>query len=79
MYGIPVVFGPKWQKFREARGLLDAGAAFSVNNYNQFSAALDEAFVRKEEMGDAAAEYVAKESGASKIIYDALFNNTTSL
>ena len=79
VYGIPVVFGPKWQKFREARGLLDAGAAFSVNNYNQFSAALDEAFVRKEEMGDAAAEYVAKESGASKIIYDALFNNTTSL
>lgn len=79
VYGMPVVFGPKWTKFREARGLLDAGAAFSVNDYKQLSAALDEAFVRRKEMGSAAAEYVVKESGASKIIYDALFNNATPL
>ena len=79
VYGMPVVFGPKWTKFREARGLLDAGAAFSVNDYKQLSAALDEAFVRRKEMGSAAAEYVVKESGASKIIYDTLFNNATPL
>lgn len=79
VYGMPVVFGPRWTKFREARGLLDAGAAFSVNDYKQLSAALDEAFVRRKEMGSAAAEYVVKESGASKMIYDALFNNATPL
>ena len=50
-----------------------------MNDYKQLSAALDEAFVRRKEMGSAAAEYVVKESGASKIIYDALFNNATPL
>ena len=73
VYGMPVVFGPKWQKFREARGLLNAGAAKSVKNYREFAAALDKAFEQQAAMGQAAADYVNSELGATNIIYNALF------
>lgn len=73
VYGMPVVFGPHWQKFREARGLIQAGAAISVKNYREFAAALDRAFDQQQQMGQAAADYVQSERGATNIIYNALF------
>ena len=73
VYGIPVIFGPKWQKFREAKGLLQAQAALSVSNYKEFANALDTAFATQEMMGERAAQYVQSESGATHIIYNALF------
>lgn len=68
VYGMPVVFGPKWMKFREARGLLDASAALTVRNYHEFEEALDTAFTRQNEMGKAAVDYVNAECGATKMI-----------
>lgn len=38
VWGIPVFFGPKWQKFREAHELQDMGAGFSVNNETEMIA-----------------------------------------
>ena len=73
VYGIPVIFGPKWQKFREARGLLQSQAALSVRNYKEFANALDTAFSTQSIMGERAAQYVQSESGATNIIYNALF------
>ena len=75
VYGMPVVFGPNWKKFREAHGLIDAGAAISVKNYREFAAALDRAFNEQQQMGQHAADYVQNERGATNIIYNALFNN----
>ena len=75
VYGMPVVFGPNWKKFREAQGLQEAGAAISVTNYHELAAALDAAFEQQDLMGQAAANYVASECGATDIIYNALFNN----
>lgn len=72
VYGIPVVFGPEWQKFREAHGLIDAGAAISVKNYQEFSNALDTAFDNQKTMGQAAANYVNSECGATEIILKTL-------
>lgn len=73
VYGMPVVFGPKWQKFREARGLLNAGAAKSVKNYREFAAALDKAFEQQVAMGQAATNYVNSELGATEKIYQEIF------
>lgn len=73
VYGIPVIFGPKWQKFREAQGLLQAQAALSVRNYKEFANALDTAFTNQQMMGERATQYVQSESGATNIIYNALF------
>ena len=73
VYGIPVIFGPKWHKFREAKGLLQAQAALSVRNYKEFASALDTAFINQQMMGERATQYVQSESGATNIIYNALF------
>ena len=35
VYGIPVIFGPKYQKFMEAIQLLEAQGAFSIKNYEE--------------------------------------------
>lgn len=73
VYGMPVVFGPKWKKFREAQGLLNVGAALSITNYRELAAALDTAFDQQQAMGQRAIDYVQNECGATEIIYNELF------
>lgn len=73
VYGIPVLFGPNYHNFREAKGLIAAGAAFSVSDYKTFEAAMDKAFLEKETMGRAAGDYVRSELGATEQIYKELF------
>ncbi len=34
-FGLPVIFGPNYEKFTEAKELIKAGGAFSVNNTNE--------------------------------------------
>ena len=73
-YGLPVVFGPKYQQFREAQGLIDAGAGQSIRKYEELEKALDDAFANHEESGAKALEYVKSELGATDRIYNAIFD-----
>ena len=41
VYGTPVVFGPKYQKFKEAHDLVALGGAFSVNNGGEYRAIME--------------------------------------
>lgn len=68
VWGMPVVFGPKSDAFREAKGLVGHDAARRISNYAELEAALDEAFARQEEMGQHAAAYVRSEVGATERI-----------
>ena len=72
-YGVPVVFGPNYHHFREAQGLIDAGAARSIKNYAELEAAFTTALEQHETIGAKAAEYVQSELGATDKIYKALF------
>lgn len=72
VYGIPVLFGPKHEHFREAKGLLAAGAAYSIRNYDELRNRLDEAFDNQTTMGAKAKAYVMSECGATKAILDSL-------
>ena len=72
-YGMPVVFGPNYHHFREAQGLIDAGAARSIKNYNELAAALTTALEQHEYLGTKAAEYVSSELGATEKIYKEIF------
>lgn len=69
VYGMPVVFGPRYQYFREACGLIQNGAALSVKKYDQLKEAFNTAFINQEEMGRKAAEYVESERGATDHIF----------
>ncbi len=75
-FGRPVVFGPNYHHFREAQGLIDAGAGKSVKNYRELAAAMDYALDNHRELGDKAYQYVASEIGATEKIYQDLFGHS---
>ena len=37
VYGIPVLFGPAYKKFREAVDLIELGGAFAIKNWDEFA------------------------------------------
>ncbi|MCQ2342114.1 MAG: 3-deoxy-D-manno-octulosonic acid transferase [Paludibacteraceae bacterium] len=73
VWGVPVLFGPKYRKFREAEGLIQAGASFSVKDYEEFRDRMDEAIANRQTMGQAARQYVQSELGATEKIYKQIF------
>ena len=73
-YGMPVLFGPNYHHFREAKGLIAAGAAESISNYAELEKALNHALDSHADMGAKAAAYVQSELGATDKIYKELFN-----
>ena len=73
VYGLPVLFGPNYHHFREAQGLIDAGAARSINNYSELEAALNTALDQYQEIGAKSAAYVQSELGATQKIYNNIF------
>ncbi|MEH6304438.1 glycosyltransferase N-terminal domain-containing protein [Olivibacter sp. CPCC 100613] len=73
-YGVPVIFGPNYQKFQEAKDLIAAKAAYSVHNLQEFVALferLQETAIR-EEAGNRAYGYVQQQAGATGKIMDYL-------
>ena len=73
VYGLPVLFGPNYMHFREAKGLIAAGAARSISNYEELEAALNIALKKHYDIGEKAAAYVESELGATDRIYSAIF------
>ncbi len=69
VYGLPVIFGPNYQRFREAHDLLAAGAGYSVKNAKKFQETTDrlrqdpEAYLAA---ARAAGRYVQGNSGATE-------------
>ena len=72
-WGMPVVFGPNYHKFQEAKELIECGAGRSIKNYEECARALDEFFEKNEVASKAAAEYVASHTGVTEIIYNSQF------
>ena len=70
-YGIPVAFGPKYQKFKEARDLVALQGATSVRSQEEFYALLDKLVKNKpvrEERGRICLDYVKQNLGATEKI-----------
>ena len=65
-FGLPVIFGPNYQKFQEAKDLIAIGTAKSVNNPDELLQAV--AYFNDTESGHLAADYVAAKKGATDII-----------
>jgi 3-deoxy-D-manno-octulosonic-acid transferase len=67
VWNVPVVFGPNYQKFREARELIEVGGAFSIDNYEALEAQFNTLFADNK-AGMIAGEYVATNIGATELI-----------
>ena len=67
-YGIPVLFGPRFQKFKEARDLIKVGGGFSVASKDEFVAKMDELLTYAEVLkaaGESAGQFVKGNAGAT--------------
>ena len=73
VYGMPVIFGPRYHKFREAEELIEEGGGFAVSDYASFAAVMDDALAHHKEYGERAGAYVQSQVGATSRIYQALF------
>ena len=66
VYGIPVIFGPNFKKFREAQGLREQGGGYSIADTESFRGLMDE-FLQYDETlkaaGKHAGDYVRSNSG----------------
>lgn len=75
VYGIPVIFGPNNQRFREARQLIQCGGGFEITDYNSLKATIDKfisdpAYLKNS--GKAAGDYVLSSKGTSEQIVKSL-------
>jgi len=69
-YGIPVIFGPKYEKFKEAVDLVTIMAGFSILSQEELDLVFEEMQdeQKREEWGMAAEKYVKQNAGATQII-----------
>ena len=73
VYAIPVIFGPNHTRFREAMGLLDVHGAFSVTDYDDFSAIADRLLTDSDfrhAAGESAGRYVSTHAGATQKVLE---------
>ena len=68
-YGIPILFGPRIDKFPEARALIELKSARLVNNSAEFLHAIDLLVPRLQEIRQNIHQYLKEQSGASERIY----------
>lgn len=69
-FGLPVIFGPKYDKFQEAKDLIASGAGFAINNNEGLLKAFS-SLKNTERFNQASASaknYVQNQSGATAII-----------
>lgn len=72
-YGVPVIFGPKYQKFQEAVDLIENGAAFSIQNQDELKNKFHELFFNENQRnlcGKEAINYVNKMRGGTALLLD---------
>ena len=68
-FGLPVIFGPNYQKFNEATKLIALGGAKSISNYTELTLAID-SFANFNQT--IATNYIKNSSGATEKILESL-------
>ena len=72
VYGCPLLFGPKHHNFPEAAELISFGGAKSISNKEEFQKAVNDYL--NEAPKDAILHYCENKRGASKKMWDGIFN-----
>jgi 3-deoxy-D-manno-octulosonic-acid transferase len=75
-FGLPVIFGPNYDKFIEAKELIHTGGAFSITSANDFDKTMN--LLTKDDVlkmaSFASKSYVLSHVGATDKIFNAIFN-----
>lgn len=67
-FGLPIIFGPNFEKFQEAKDLIQVGAAYSYEKYDELQILLNNYFENENERdfsGRKSKSYVDEKRGAS--------------
>jgi len=75
-FGKPVVFGPHYQKFKEADDLIKLGGGFSINNIDQFTKIANKLLYNPEfleKTSEICSSYVQNNIGGTEIIIKDIF------
>lgn len=73
VHGVPVIFGPNYKKFLEARELLKNGGGFTITNEKELNKTLKNFVTSPEDLeiaGEKAAEYIYENAGATEKIVE---------
>lgn len=76
VYGIPVIYGPKYGKFKEASDLIACGGAYCVHDADEFAAIVDKLRTDANllrQSGNVADKYIKSHLGATGFIYNSIF------
>lgn len=68
VYGMPVLFGPRYHKFKEAKDLIAVGGGFSITDDSSFRTKMDELLTDPTALktsGQAAGDFVKNSVGAT--------------
>lgn len=70
-FGIPIIIGPEYQKFKEAVDLVDLGGIISIKNQKELNSELNELFLYSEirtMKGKVSKDFITNNVGATKMI-----------
>lgn len=76
VYSIPVIFGPRYHKFKEARDMISLGGAFTVKSSEELRITLDRLYKDTEarkSAGRNAGKYIRDNLGATDHIFNDIF------
>lgn len=76
-FGLPIIFGEKYQKFNEAVCLVDQKGAFSIKNYEELEKKIEKLVKNtnfRKEAGSVAKTFVFKQKGATDTIVSYCFS-----
>lgn len=82
VYGMPVIFGPNYHRFREARELIANKGAVSIKNSDELVYEIKSFFQSQEKLqsySEASRQYVSDRTGATKVIMTELEDYITNV
>ncbi len=77
-FGLPIAFGPNYEKFKEARDMVELGAACPVTSYEELAAWFTPLRDNEEALAETsrtAKEYTSRHQGATETIVKTIFQN----
>ncbi len=73
-FGMPLFFGPEYEKFQEAVDLVNEGAAFPISNVAELTSAFNRQYGDSAKAAQISSEYVQRNIGATAKVMDVIQN-----
>lgn len=77
IFGMPIIFGPNYLKFKEATTMVELGVAYPVNDYSGLKTILEPLLSdtkKRETIADACRSFTQQNLGATQTIVNKVFN-----